>query len=406
MAGASEHSIASCYSVVYDFDNGNQTWKVAGNGGWSELHLCQDDSDQPPTYRLLAWTHENQEVLVNVNLNFKCEYKEKSENFHSFKDEDKRRRGFGFHKSVKNLQSARDFFQTVQETITDLRRREHTANPTQQRNASIATVPTISSDARSKPPERQPDGSLKIHRPQETKEKFSDSSITNPDTVKHQGHVTFDQNTGQWVFDNESHLPKGFKKLASQAFGVPPKNLPRADVPGYEEHIPLLLIQLKGKIKDLGGLQEKGIFRLAPDAAECARIKNMINSGEEWNKERTDVNVFANLLKVWFRDLPKPLLNIVKPEVIERNQTMEGVRKAMEQFPPLEKSLLMWLWDFCVEISNQSDTNKMTVTNLGIVIGPNLFNTTSFDNPMKAMDFSGKVVTFFQKGIEWRKSLQ
>ena len=104
----------------------------------------------------------------------------------------------------------------------------------------------------------------------------------------------------------------------------------------------------------------------------------------------------------------------------------------MDKFPELERALLMWLWDFCVEIQSKSSVNKMTVQvkkklrsflstfnlqkkgffcsfffveNLGIVIGPNLFNTEAFQNPMKAMEFSGKVVTYFQKGVEWRMSL-
>ena len=46
---------------------------------------------------------------------------------------------------------------------------------------------------------------------------------------------------------------------------------------------------------------EKGIFRLAPDAGECDHIKSKMNSGGAWIDEKTDVNVFANLLKVWFR---------------------------------------------------------------------------------------------------------
>jgi len=162
---------------------------------------------------------------------------------------------------------------------------------------------------------------------------------------------------------------------------------------------------MKERIKALGGLNETGIFRLAPDAAECDHIKEKMNSGGTWIDEECDVNVIANLLKVWFRDLPNPILNQVSPSVIELNQTADKVRDCMKEFPELEKALLMWLWDFCVEIQAKSDKNKMTVQNLGIVIGPNLFNTDQFQNPMKAMEFSGKVVTFFQKGVEWRKSL-
>jgi len=408
-ASSNEHSIGSCYTVVYDFDESNRSWKVAGNGGWSELHICFDEQDE--SFRILAWTHDNQEVLVNVNLDHKCEYKEKSENFHSFKDRDSQRRGFGFHKSQRNLESARTFLDVVQKTLTELRRKANSDVGMQKRAQSIiATVPTLSEGVSNTMPQKAPDGHFVIHAPRDAKLNHGDSSIQNPDAVKHTSHVEFDPVTGAYIFHGKT--PEGFKQMANQQFGVPPKNLARVNVidpttgDNYNTKIPVLLTQLKQRLLDLGGLQEKGIFRLAPDANECSQIKDKINQGDEWIDLQVDVNVIANLLKVWFRDLPIPLLNCVESRVIEMNQTVEGVSKSVSQFEEPFQSLLLWLWDFCVEIAEHSQVNKMGIQNLGIVIGPNLFNTQNFDNPMKAMDFSGKVVTYFQKGIEWRRGMR
>jgi len=403
-----EHSIGSCYTVVYDFDETNRTWKVAGNGGWSELHICHDKQDE--SFRILAWTHDNQEVLVNVNLDDKCEYKEKSENFHSFKDKDSLRRGFGFHKSTRNLESAKDFLRIVQKTLTELRRKAHNHKDVGERTKSIvATVPTLSEGVRSKPPERQPDGTLLIHDPCDAKLIAGDVQIDNPDRVQHTSHVEFDKETGKYIFHGKQ--PEGFQAMANQQFAVPPKKLPSVvqldpckHDGNYDAKIPFLLTKLKDKLFELGGLKEKGIFRLAPDAGECSEIKKMINMGEAWEKATQDVNVIANLIKVWFRDLPNPLLNCIESKHIEQNQTVEKVANSIQYFDEPFRSLLLWLWDFCVEVAKFSDQNKMGIQNLGIVIGPNLFDTSNFDNPMKAMDFSGKVVTYFQKGIEWRKN--
>lgn len=406
MENSSEQSIESCYTVVYDFDNQNRTWEVAGPGGWSELHICHDEADQ--SFRILAWTHDTQEVLVNVNLDANCEYKEKSNNFHSFKDEKGVRRGFGFHKSEKNLQSAQQFLDIVVKTLTELRRNAQMENPTNNgRNFSIiATVPTISKEARQNPPERQPDGSLLIRAPCDAKMKSSSTTIENPDKVVHEAHVSIDPKTGEYNIQNVHKMPAGFEKVMRQKFGVPPASLPGVQIAGYNAKIPLHLVQMKSRLKKLGGLEVTGIFRLAPDAGESNRIKEVMNNGGQWLEMEYDVNVLANLLKIWFRDLPKPLLNCVDPSVIERNQTVETVCVAIKQFPEPQQSLLIWLWDFCVEIAEHEAKNKMGIQNLGIVIGPNLFNTLSFENPMKAMDFSGKVVTFFQKGVEWRKQVQ
>ncbi|ETO21130.1 hypothetical protein RFI_16075 [Reticulomyxa filosa] len=69
-----------------------------------KVHLCCDSSDN--TYRLLAWTVKSQQVLLNANCTAECMYKEKSQNFHSFTDENGQRYGLGFHKSDSGLKQA------------------------------------------------------------------------------------------------------------------------------------------------------------------------------------------------------------------------------------------------------------------------------------------------------------
>mmetsp|Transcript_62504 Transcript_62504/g.76520 ORF Transcript_62504/g.76520 Transcript_62504/m.76520 type:complete len:157 (-) Transcript_62504:128-598(-) len=136
--------------------------------------------------------------------------------------------------------------------------------------------------------------------------------------------------------------------------------------------------------------------------------KNEINTNGKLvidNNSKTDVNVYANLIKVWFRDLPQPILNCVDPTRVELVANPSQALDVINIMPEPQKSIFLWLCDMCVECSQYSKINKMNSQNLAIVIGPNLFNTTTFDNPMKAMTFSGKVVEFFKHAIELRKSL-
>ena len=53
-----EKSIKSCYAVVYELEN--RKWVPAGEGGWSEVHVCEDCFDN--SYRILAWTVKSQQV--------------------------------------------------------------------------------------------------------------------------------------------------------------------------------------------------------------------------------------------------------------------------------------------------------------------------------------------------------
>jgi len=256
------------------------------------------------------------------------------------------------------------------------------------------------------PPIMDESGQFIIHQARDAKLVGASEAIEGPHSVKRQTHVEIDETTGEFIIDNPEFLPPGWREIANRKFGVPPSNLPTVELPQYQKKIPLLLVQMKQRLIELDGFQETGIFRLAPDASECNRIKAMMNSGQDWMEEDVDVNVMANLIKVWFRELPKPILNIVPSRIIEMNQTQDKVAACLVEFPDVYASLLEWLWDFCVEVADHSGVNKMPKHNLAIVIGPNLFNTDSFDNPMKAMDFSGKVVTFFEKGISWRQSLR
>merc|ERR1719461_1260128 len=110
-----EQSVKSSYTVVYILQ-GKKEWKVLGTGGWSEVHLCSDMEDG--SFRLLAWSVESQEVLLNANINQDCVYKSsKKANFHSFTDENGTKYGLGFHKSEEALVQAQQFLECVVEVI-------------------------------------------------------------------------------------------------------------------------------------------------------------------------------------------------------------------------------------------------------------------------------------------------
>ncbi len=150
-----------------------------------------------------------------------------------------------------------------------------------------------------------------------------------------------------------------------------------------------------------GGLQQEGIFRLAPDGDESSYVKQQLNA----NKfvKCSDVNCISNLLKVWFRELPTHLLNEIKPESITAvdNEDQAGRVITAELTDPCQ-SIFYWLLDMCIEVAKYSHVNKMTPQNLAIVIGPNLFTPTMTD-PMASLMFSQKVANFLHKSILWRK---
>jgi len=301
------------------------------------------------------------------------------------------------------LRQAKEFLDTVRAVIKDLTQQAGSAAAADPNNPALKPDPSRTQATLEKKgfidkKNFKPLGILKILPPKPLKHKDSDANIMDPKEVEHTRHGYYDEAEQKF----KGNFPKGFLEVLNRQFGMPPSKLPSVSVPGYGAKIPQVLLDLKAALKNNDGYKQVGIFRLAPNAEENNSVKALIDTGDF--KDNCDVNVTANLIKVWFRDLPTPLLNAVKPSVIEQAQTLDKVKTAMDQFPEPNKSILLWLWDLCVEVAAYSETNKMGPQNLAIVIGPNLFNTDSIQNPMAAMTFSAKVVTFFQRGIELRMS--
>jgi len=401
MSQTKEQSIKSSYVVVYELRDGN--WDPLGSGGWSEVHLCSDCGDG--TFRILAWSVDNQDVLMNVSVTEACVYKESQKrNFHTFKNGNAKW-GLGFHKSDEALRLADEFSETVKIVILELRTQANKSEISKELADPGSTQLHLEQKGLINPKKFKPLGMLSILPAKPSKHKAHDTNIDDPDKVKHTRHGYFDKEKQKFV----GNFPDSFKLHLNKQFGVKPKQLPSRAVPGYKAKIPSVLIDLKALLKKLGGYEVVGIFRLAPEGKKNDMIKGQIDRGEEWEEKLNDVNdvnLCANLLKVWFRELPTPIMNLVERKVIELSQDVESVAEATKKFPEPSQSILLWLWDMCVEVAEHEATNKMGAQNLAIVIGPNLFNTDSFANPMLAMTFSGKVVTFFQRGIEWRQKLR
>jgi len=242
-----------------------------------------------------------------------------------------------------------------------------------------------------------PLGNLKILPAKQNKHWSGDKKIKNPTAVEHKVRVTHDKDTGLYT-----GLPKEWLAHLNKQFGVNPKQLPSVALNGYVSKIPNVLVTLRKALEEARAYEQVGIFRLAPNAEKNKRMKRQIDEGSLEKEELIDVNVYANLIKVWFRDLPDPLLNCVNPDMIEHVDSREKAEKVVATMMEPNQSIFLWLCDMCVNIAKSEKTNKMSAGNMAIVVGPNLFNTNQFENPMKAMTYSGKVVEFFKHAILWR----
>lgn len=182
-----------------------------------------------------------------------------------------------------------------------------------------------------------------------------DKKILNPDQVELKVRVVHNKDTGEY-----HGLPKEWMEELNKQFGVKPHMLPSVKLNAYSHKIPKVLVTLRQKLEDANAYSQMGIFRLAPNATANDAMKATINKGKfDGGSDDVDSNVYANLIKVWFRDLPDPLLNCVDPVKIEMAQKENDVAQIVNQFPEPQKSIFEWLCDMCVECAKHEKVNKM-----------------------------------------------
>jgi hypothetical protein len=199
-------------------------------------------------------------------------------------------------------------------------------------------------------------------------------------------------------------LPPEWESALAVQFGLPPNLSECEDVPGYNAPIPTVLLKMQQYLVEHDGLDVKGIFRLAPDAEECASVKKQLNSKEFESCQ--DVNCISNLIKVWFRDLPRKLFGFLKPRDVENCKVPSDTDQvARKSIPEPYLSIFVWLLDLCVLVTKRSHINAMTPQNMAIVIAPNLIASpelsigSSPKAALAAMNEAKQVTKFFELAI-------
>lgn len=127
------------------------------------------------------------------------------------------------------------------------------------------------------------------------------------------------------------------------------------------------------------GMYEEGLFRLTGSMTKVKRFKSSIDSGCFCGiiPEYRDVHVIASVLKLYLRELPEPLLTyslynewmliMNQPE----NQRVDYVKKILNKLPKENMENLTYLIQFLSKLS-QNTVNKMSSSNIAIVMSPNL----------------------------------
>jgi len=124
----------------------------------------------------------------------------------------------------------------------------------------------------------------------------------------------------------------------------------------------------------------EGIFRISGGSREIKEMRRCWDEGEEIDlNDVEDPHVVAGILKLYLRELPIPLFpdlcysSVVEARKISSEQArIQHLRGIVQALPKAHLDSVKYLFLFLYNVSTHSKENKMTPSNISIVMGPNV----------------------------------
>uniref|UniRef100_A0A8C5R8G4 Rho GTPase-activating protein 44 n=1 Tax=Leptobrachium leishanense TaxID=445787 RepID=A0A8C5R8G4_9ANUR len=118
------------------------------------------------------------------------------------------------------------------------------------------------------------------------------------------------------------------------------------------------------------GMQEEGLFRVAPSASKLKKLKAALDCCVvDVAEYSADPHAIAGALKSYLRELPEPLMTFeLYDEWIQASNIQEQEKRLQGLWNACEKYVIKFL----AKLTEYQDSNKMTPSNMAIVLGPNL----------------------------------
>ncbi|KAL0984244.1 hypothetical protein UPYG_G00138980 [Umbra pygmaea] len=141
------------------------------------------------------------------------------------------------------------------------------------------------------------------------------------------------------------------------------------------------------------GMQEEGLFRVAPSASKLKKLKASLDCGVlDVQEYSADPHAIAGALKSYLRELPEPLMTfelydewIQASNIQDQDKRLQALLATCEKLPLANSNNLKYLIKFLAKLDDYQEENKMTPGNIAIVLGPNLLWTTQEGNITEMM---------------------
>uniref|UniRef100_A0A1A8IKF9 Rho GTPase-activating protein 44 n=1 Tax=Nothobranchius kuhntae TaxID=321403 RepID=A0A1A8IKF9_NOTKU len=141
------------------------------------------------------------------------------------------------------------------------------------------------------------------------------------------------------------------------------------------------------------GMQEEGLFRVAPSASKLKKLKASLDCGVlDVQEYSSDPHAIAGALKSYLRELPEPIMTtelyeewIQASNIQDMDKRLQALMAVCEKLPSDNLNNFRYLIKFLAKLSEYQESNKMTPGNIAIVLGPNLLWTHTEPNMTEMM---------------------
>ncbi|CAA3011307.1 rho GTPase-activating 5-like [Olea europaea subsp. europaea] len=217
-----------------------------------------------------------------------------------------------------------------------------------------------------------------------------------PTNVRHVAHVIFDRFNGflGLPVEFEPEVPRRPPSASTRVFGVSTESM-QLSFDSRGNCIPTILLMMQRRLYCQGGLQAEGIFRINAENGQEEYVREQLNNGEV--PDDIVVHCLAGLIKAWFRELPRGLLDPLSPEQVMQAQSEDECTQLARLLPPTEAALLDWAINLMADVSQLEHLNKMNARNIAMVFAPNM---TQMSDPLTALMYAVQVMNFLRTLIE------
>ncbi|KAL0993136.1 hypothetical protein UPYG_G00103690 [Umbra pygmaea] len=128
------------------------------------------------------------------------------------------------------------------------------------------------------------------------------------------------------------------------------------------------------------GMKEEGLFRIAAGASKLKKLKAALDcSTSQLEEFYSDPHAVAGALKSYLRELPEPLMTFAlydewtkASNILDQDKRLQALWVTCDRMPKNHKANFKYLVKFLSKLAQDSEVNKMTPSNIAIVLGPNL----------------------------------